>query len=131
MSDRILALIRRIFHNNPEFRHDSLKHVARFAPVIPFMGGRPDLSKTLNRVVTFADGSNPLHFGAPIVLAAGANKTALRICDFANMGFGGISVGTATRHVREGIRIDRVSDLLKKTVLFTTAWASITMALKR
>ena len=102
MSDRILALIRRIFHNNPEFRHDSLKHVARFAPIIPFMGGRPDLSKTLNRVVTFADGSNPLHFGCPIMLAAGANKTAKRICDFANMGFGGISVGTATRHVREG-----------------------------
>ena len=102
VSDRILALIRRIFHNNPEFRHDSLKHVARFAPVIPFMGGRPDLSKTLNRVVTFADGSNPLHFGCPIMLAAGANKTAKRICDFANMGFGGISVGTATRHVREG-----------------------------
>ena len=101
-SDRILALIRRIFHNNPEFRHDSFKHVARFAPIIPFMGGRPDLSKVLNRVVTFADGSNPLHFGCPIVLAAGANKTALRICDYANMGFGGISVGTATRHVREG-----------------------------
>ena len=101
-SDRVLALIRRIFHNNPEFRHDSLKHVARFAPVIPLMGGRPDLSKSLNRVVTFADGSNPLHFGCPIVLAAGANKTAKRICDFANMGFGGISVGTATRHVREG-----------------------------
>ena len=102
VSDRILALIRRIFHNNPEFRHDSLKHVARFAPIIPLMGGRPDLSKTLNRVVTFADGSNPLHFGCPIMLAAGANKTAKRICDFANMGFGGISVGTATRHVREG-----------------------------
>ena len=81
-SDRILALIRRIFHKNPAFRHDSLKHVARFAPIIPLMGGRPDLSKTLNRVVTFADGSNPLHFGCPIVLAAGANKTALRICDF-------------------------------------------------
>lgn len=102
MSDRILALIRRIFHNNPEFRHDSLKHAARFAPIIPFMSGRPDLSKTLNRVVTFADGSNPLHFGCPIMLAAGANKTAKRICDFANMGFGGISVGTATRYVREG-----------------------------
>lgn len=101
-SDRILALIRRIFHNNPEFRHDSFKHVARFAPVIPLMGGRPDLSNTLQRVVTFADGSNPLHFGCPIILAAGANKTALRICDYANVGFGGISVGTATRHVREG-----------------------------
>lgn len=102
VSDRILALIRCIFHNNPEFRHDSLKHVARFAPIIPLMGGRPDLSKTLNREVTFADGSEPLHFGCPIVLAAGANKTAKRICDYANMGFGGISVGTATRHVREG-----------------------------
>ena len=101
-SDRVLALIRRIFHNNPEFRHDSFKYVARFAPIIPLMGGRPDLSKTLNRVVTFVDGSNPLHFGSPIMLAAGANKTAHRICDFANMGFGGISVGTATRHVREG-----------------------------
>ena len=101
-SDRVLALIRRIFHNNPEFRHDSLKHVARFAPVIPLMGARPDLSKTLSRVVTFADGCSPLHFGCPIMLAAGANKTANRICDFANMGFGGISVGTATRNVREG-----------------------------
>lgn len=102
LSDRVLALIRRVFHNNPEFRHDSLKHVARFAPLIPLMGARPDLSKTLRRVVTFADGSNSLYFGCPIMLAAGANKTALRICDFANMGFGGISVGTATRHVREG-----------------------------
>ena len=111
VSDRILALIRRIFHNNPEFRHDSLKHVARFAPIIPFMGGRPDLSKTLNRVVTFADGSNPLHFGCPIMLAAGANKTAKRICDFANMGF-----------------TDRVSVLSRMTVQFITVWASTTMA---
>ena len=101
-SDRVLALIRRIFHNNPEFRHDSFKHVARFAPLIPVMGGRPDLSDNLKRVVTFADGSNPLHFGCPIILAAGANKTAKRICDYANVGFGGISVGTATRRFREG-----------------------------
>ena len=102
VSDRILALIRRIFHNNPEFRHDSLKHVARFAPVIPFMGGRPDLSKTLKRVITFPDHSNSLYLGCPIILAAGANKTAKRISDYANMGFGGITVGTATRKFREG-----------------------------
>jgi len=101
-SDRVLALIRRIFHNSPEFRHDSLKHVARLAPLIPLMGARPDLSKTLRREIHFADGSNSLYFGCPIMLAAGANKTARRICDFANMGFGGISVGTATRYVREG-----------------------------
>ena len=100
--DRVLALIRRIFHKYPEFRHDSLKHVARFAPYIPFMGGRPDLSKTLKRVITFPDHSNSLYHGCPIILAAGANKTAKRICDYANMGFGGISVGTATRKFREG-----------------------------
>ena len=100
--DRVLALIRRIFHNNPEFRHDSLKHAARFAPIIPFMGARPDLSKTLKRVITFPDHSNSLYLGCPIILAAGANKTAKRICDYANMGFGGITVGTATRKFREG-----------------------------
>ncbi len=101
-SDRILALIRKIFHNYPEFRHDSFKHVARFAPFIPFMGGRPDLRKPLRRVVTFSDHSNSLYFGCPIILAAGANKTAERISDFANVGFGGITVGTATRRFRKG-----------------------------
>lgn len=101
-SDKVLALIRKIFHNSPEFRHDSLKHVARFAPLIPFMGGRPDLGKPLKRVVSFADHSNSLYFGCPIILAAGANKTALRVTDYANMGFGGITVGTATRNFREG-----------------------------
>ncbi len=100
--DKLLALIRKVFHNHPEFRHDSLKHVARFAPFIPFFSGKPDLSQSLQRIVTFADHSNSLYFGCPIVLAAGANKTAKRIGDYANMGFGGISVGTATRNVREG-----------------------------
>lgn len=102
VSDRILELIRYVFRKNPEFRHDSFKHVARFAPVIPFMGAHPDLSKDLKRVVTFPDNCNPLYLGCPIILAAGANKTAQRISDYANVGFGGISVGTATRHVREG-----------------------------
>jgi len=100
--DRMLALIRRIFHKYPEFRHDSFKHVARLAPYIPFLGGRPDLSKTLKRVITFPDHSNSLYLGCPIILAAGANKTAKRICDYANLGFGGITVGTATRKFREG-----------------------------
>lgn len=102
VSDRILEMIRFVFRKNPEFRHDSFKHVARFAPVIPLMGARPDLSRNLKRVVTFADNCKPLNFGCPIILAAGANKTAQRISDYANVGFGGISVGTATRHVREG-----------------------------
>ena len=101
-SDKVLALIRRIFRKSPEFRHDSFRHVARFAPIIPFMGGRPDLGKTLKRVITFPDHSNSLYLGCPIILAAGANKTAERIKDYANVGFGGITVGTATRNFREG-----------------------------
>ncbi|MCF0215061.1 MAG: dihydroorotate oxidase [Fibrobacteraceae bacterium] len=100
--DKLLALIRKVFHKYPEFRHDSFKHVARFAPFIPFLGGKPDLSKSLKRVVTFSDHSNSLYFSCPIILAAGANKTALRIKDYANVGFGGITVGTATRRFREG-----------------------------
>ncbi len=102
VNDRILELIRFVFRKNPEFRHDSFKHVARFAPMIPLMGAHPDLSKSLKRVVTFKDHCNPLYLGCPIILAAGANKTAQRISDYANVGFGGISVGTATRHFREG-----------------------------
>jgi dihydroorotate dehydrogenase len=38
--DKILALIRRIFHMYPEFRHNSFKYAARFAPWIPFLGAR-------------------------------------------------------------------------------------------
>ena len=97
--DKILALIRRIFHKYPEFRHDSFKHFAQFAR---FYGGRVDLSPKLKHVIKFPDHSNSLYLGCPIILAAGANKTAKRISDYANVGFGGITVGTATRRFREG-----------------------------
>ena len=100
--DKLLAFIRRLFKGSPEFRHDSLKYVARLAPYIPFLGGRPDFSPALKTVIRFPDKSLPLSFSAPIILAAGANKTANRIADFANLGFGGVSVGTATRRYREG-----------------------------
>ncbi|MBS7392465.1 MAG: dihydroorotate oxidase, partial [Fibrobacter sp.] len=100
--DKLLALIRRIFKNSPEFRHDSLKHVARFAPWIPFIGGKPDYTPGLKTVIEFPDRSNPITLSAPIILAAGANKTAKRVADYANLGFGGVSVGTATRNYREG-----------------------------
>lgn len=97
--DKILALIRRIFHRYPEFRHDSFKYYARFAK---FYGGKIDRSPALKRVISFPDNSQSLYFGCPIILAAGANKTAKRISDYAYVGFGGISVGTATRCFREG-----------------------------
>ncbi len=100
--DRLLALIRSVFRKSPEFRHDSLKHVARFAPYIPFLGGKPDLCPEQKTVICFQDGSLPVTLASPIILAAGANKTAVRIADYANLGFGGISVGTVTRRFREG-----------------------------
>ncbi len=100
--DKLLALIRRIFKGSPEFRHNSLKYVARLAPFIPFLGGKPDYSPALKTVIQFPDRSNPITLSAPIILAAGANKTALRISDYANLGFGGVTAGTATRHFREG-----------------------------
>lgn len=100
--DRLLAAIRSVFRNSPEFRHDSLKHVARFAPYIPFLGGRPNLRPEQKTVIRFRDGSLPITLASPIILAAGANKTAYRIADYANLGFGGISVGTVTRRFREG-----------------------------
>lgn len=100
--DRLLALIRSVFRNSPEFRHDSLKHVARLAPCIPFLGGRPVRSPEQETVVRFRDGSLPIALASPIILAAGANKTAHRVADYANLGFGGVSVGTVTRHFREG-----------------------------
>lgn len=100
--DRLLALIRSVFRNSPEFRHDSLKHVARFAPYIPFLGGKPNICPEEKTVIRFRDGSLPITLASPIILAAGANKTAHRIADYANLGFGGISVGTVTRHFRKG-----------------------------
>ncbi len=97
--DKVLALIRRIFHRYPEFRHDCFKYYARFAWLY---GGKVDKSPALKKVITFSDNSQSLYFSCPIVLAAGANKTAKRIPDYASVGFGGISVGTATRRFREG-----------------------------
>ena len=100
--DKLLAFIRRVFKKWPEFRHDSLKHVARFAPYLPFLSGKPDFTPELKTTISFPDKSNPIVLSAPLILAAGAHKTALRVSDYANLGFGGVSVGTATRHFRKG-----------------------------
>ncbi len=76
--------------------------MARLAPCIPFLGGRPVRSPEQETVIRFRDGSLPIALASPIILAAGANKTAHRVADYANLGFGGVSVGTVTRHFREG-----------------------------
>jgi dihydroorotate dehydrogenase len=97
--DKLLALIRRAFKNHAEFRHDCLEPFARLSPL---WGGRIARDERLKRTISFADGSSPIVLCSPIVLAAGANKRATNIMAYANLGFGGITVGTATRNSRIG-----------------------------
>ncbi len=85
---------------NAETRHDKLAQFAAQAKFLP----KPSIDSTINvnRTITFADKSNTLSFGSPIILAAGANKYGENIPDFSNLGFGGIAVGTVTRRSRKG-----------------------------
>lgn len=83
---------------NPETRHRLLSTYAAWADALPH--GRPhlDLEKTLR----FHDRSVPFTMASPIMLAAGGNKYAENLPAFAGLGFGAISVGSATREAREG-----------------------------
>lgn len=83
---------------NPETRHNLLATLAVFDNVIP--GGRPPAA--LERTVRFQDRSVPLTMASPIMLAAGGNKFAEHLSSFASMGFGAVSVGSATSGHREG-----------------------------
>jgi len=94
--DKLLAFIRFVFKSNAEFRHSCLGLYAKFSPL---WGGKL-ASKEI--VVNFSDGSKPINLCSPIVLAAGANKNGKDINDYANLGLGGITVGTATRNFRIG-----------------------------
>jgi len=94
--DKLLAFIRYVFKNHAEFRHSCLRLAAKYSPIF---GGVPGREK---RVVNFCDGSKPVNLCSPLVLAAGANKNAKGINDYANLGLGGITVGTATRKFRIG-----------------------------
>jgi len=94
--DRLLALIRLVFKNHAEFRHSCL---GPYAKISPLWGGAPLSQK---QTVKFSDSSQPITLCSPIVLAAGANKNARDINAYANLGLGGITVGTATRRLRIG-----------------------------
>jgi len=95
--DKLLAFIRRVFKNHAEFRHSCLGLYAKFSPI---WGGR--VCKNEKREITFSDGSQPITLCSPMVLAAGANKNGKGINNYANLGLGGITVGTATRNFRIG-----------------------------
>ena len=76
-----------------EKRHHYLAHFAKLSR-FPGLCAKeiPELEKTIH----FQDKSVPLTLKSPIMLAAGGNKTGLALPHFANLGFGSISVGSAT-----------------------------------
>ena len=88
------ALIR-----NPETRHHLLAAYAALADSIP-PRSRPhsDLEKTIR----FQDRSVPLTLASPIMLAAGGNKFAEHLPAFSSLGYGAVTVGSATSGAREG-----------------------------
>lgn len=83
---------------NAETRHNLLAPFAAFSRFLP--GGRPPAA--IERIVRFQDRSMPLTMASPIMLAAGGNKFAENLPAFAAMGFGAVSVGSATAGSREG-----------------------------
>jgi dihydroorotate dehydrogenase len=97
--DKLLAFIRYIFKKHPEFRHSCLGFYAKFSPL---WGGCICENEKLKRKINFLDKSQPINLRSPIVLAAGANKNGKGINDYAYLGLGGITIGTATRNFRIG-----------------------------
>jgi len=98
LGDRWLAFLKKVVAN-PETRHKSLDFYAGLsAKTPPFRHADPALS----RIIRFQDRSLPIHLSSPIILAAGANKYARHLADFASLGFGGITVGSATLAARDG-----------------------------
>ena len=96
--DLLLETIKRMVRN-PETRHNLFATYAAMADAIP-PHARPNLD--LEKTIRFQDRSVPLTLASPIMLAAGGNKHANHLAAYAGMGFGAVSVGSATREAREG-----------------------------
>jgi len=84
---------------NPETRHHLLATFAAFADAVPPRSRPPS---GLERTIRFHDRSVPLTLASPIMLAAGGNKFAEHLPAFSSLGFGAVSVGSATSAPREG-----------------------------
>jgi dihydroorotate dehydrogenase len=96
--DRFLDFAKAVI-SNAETRHHLLATYARWRSILPpSYHPSPALAKTIR----FHDRSSPLTLGTPILLAAGGNKYAEALPDFAQLGFGGIAVGSATRNPWQG-----------------------------
>ncbi len=96
--DRFLDLVKRVV-SNEESRHHMLAPYARVLSAFPSSATRP---VALEKTLRFHDRSLPIHLGSPIMLAAGGNKTAAHLPAFAALGFGAVSVGSATLNAWEG-----------------------------
>jgi dihydroorotate dehydrogenase len=96
--DRFLEIVKRSVPNE-EKRHHFL---ARYAHVLSLFPPHYDLPAPLEKTLRFHDRSLPIQLGSPILLAAGGNKTAEHLPAFAELGFGGVSVGSATLKPWEG-----------------------------
>ncbi|MDB5051756.1 MAG: Dihydroorotate oxidase [Fibrobacteres bacterium] len=88
------ALIR-----NPETRHHLLSTLAALSDALP-PRSRPH--SNLEKTIRFHDRSMPITLASPIMLAAGGNKYAEHLAGFSTLGFGAVSVGSATSGAREG-----------------------------
>ncbi|MBK8802057.1 MAG: hypothetical protein IPN71_08360 [Fibrobacteres bacterium] len=96
-ADRFLAAIRETIPA-AELRHEMLAVLAEAARVAsPW---RAPLARSVE--LSFQDGSCPMRLESPLVLAAGASKKAWFLPAFASMGFGAVTVGTATMRSRKG-----------------------------
>lgn len=89
----------KVMVGNPEVRHRLLSTYAALANAIP-IGRSP--SGDLEKTIRFHDRSMPITIASPIILAAGGNKFAEQLPAFSALGFGAVSVGSATSSPREG-----------------------------
>lgn len=92
LGDRLLELIKRAVPN-AEARHLLLPQYARLLARLP---KRYEPPPPLEKTLRFHDRSLPIQIASPILLAAGGNKTAEHLPAFAELGFGGVTAGSAT-----------------------------------
>jgi dihydroorotate dehydrogenase len=98
LGDRFLDLVKLVVPNE-ETRHHMLPQLARTMSILPPSYAPP---VALEKTLRFHDRSLPIQIGSPIMLAAGGNKTAAHLPAFAALGFGAVSVGSATLNAWEG-----------------------------
>lgn len=96
-SDRFLAAMRDTIPS-AELRHESLAILGQLFHLVSDWTPPPSAVCSLS----FADGSTPLSLRSPLVLAAGASKKAWFLPAFSSLGFGAVTVGTATLRPRAG-----------------------------